>query len=51
LKYEWAQKGLTLDILDLIIAAVALSLNLTLATDNTKDFPMPELEFLPLPPA
>jgi len=51
LKYEWARKGITLVIPDAIIAAVALSLNLTLATDNSKDFPMPELRFLPLPAA
>ena len=51
LKYEWARKGVTLDIPDAIIAAVALSFDLTLATDNTKDFPMPELKFLPLPTA
>src|SRR5712692_468737 len=51
LKYEWARKGRTLDIPDAIIAAVALSLNLTLATDNQKDFPMPELRFLALPEA
>lgn len=49
LKYEWAQKGLTLGIPDVLIAAVALSLNLTLATDNASDFPMPDLRFLPLP--
>jgi len=35
----------------LIIAAVALSFNLALATDNVRDFPMPELKFLPLPAA
>jgi len=28
---------------------VALSLDVTLATDNAKDFPMPELRFLALP--
>jgi predicted nucleic acid-binding protein len=34
-----------------MIAAVALAKNpnLTLATDNVKDFPMPELQFLTLP--
>jgi predicted nucleic acid-binding protein len=51
LKYEWARKGTTLDIPDAIISAVALSFNLTLATDNVKDFPMPELKLLPLPAA
>ena len=51
LKYEWARKGVTLDIPDALIAAVALDLNLPLATDNQKDFSMPELKFLPLPEA
>ncbi len=51
LKYEWARKGRTLDIPDAIIAAVALDLNLPLATDNQKDFPMQEVKFLALPEA
>lgn len=51
LKFEWARKGKTIDIPDAIIAAVALNFNLTLATDNVKDFPMPELRFLSLPAA
>ncbi len=51
LKCEWARKGRTIDIPDAIIAAVALDMNLMLATDNQKDFPMPELSFLALPEA
>lgn len=47
--YEWGRRGITLSIPDTISAAVALSLNLTLATDNVKDFPMPDLKFLTLP--
>lgn len=50
LKYEWGQKGRTLHIPDVIVAAVvALTFGLTLATDNRKDFPMPELRFLDFP--
>lgn len=51
LKYEWARKGITLDIPDALIAAVALNLSLPLATDNQRDFPMPELAFVSLPEA
>ncbi|MGD0129748.1 MAG: type II toxin-antitoxin system VapC family toxin [Terriglobia bacterium] len=49
LKNEWARKGRTIDLPDVIIAAVALAFDLTLATDNRKDFPMPDLRFLDLP--
>jgi predicted nucleic acid-binding protein len=43
LKSEWAKKGRTLAIPDLIIAATALAHNLILMTDNRKDFPMSQL--------
>jgi predicted nucleic acid-binding protein len=45
---EWRQKGLTLALPDLTIAAVAISNGLQLATDNPKDFPMSELRLYPL---
>jgi predicted nucleic acid-binding protein len=45
---EWRQKGLTLALPDLTIAAVAISYGLQLATDNPKDFPMRELRLYPL---
>ena len=45
---DWRRKGRTLELPDATIAAVALQLGLTLATDNRKDFPMRELQFLPL---
>jgi predicted nucleic acid-binding protein len=51
LRRDWQRRGRTLSLPDAFVAAVALSLNLTLATDNVKDFPMPELKFLPLPAA
>ena len=42
---EWREKGLTLALPDLTIAAVALVNGLQFATDNRKDFPMAELRF------
>ena len=46
---EWRQRGQTLALPDLTIAAVAISNGPHLATDNPKDFPMPEMQFYPLP--
>jgi predicted nucleic acid-binding protein len=46
---EWRQKGLTLALPDLTIAAVVIVHRLKLATDNRKDFPMPELRFCEFP--
>jgi predicted nucleic acid-binding protein len=49
LKSKWAQKGQTLTLADMIVAATALEHRLTLMTDNRKDFPLSELNFHPLP--
>ena len=49
LRAAWRKKGRTLPATDTLIAAVAIANHLVLATDNLKDFPMPELRFLPLP--
>jgi len=49
LKRTWAQKGRTLSLADMIVAATALEHGLSLMTDNRKDFPLPELTFYPLP--
>lgn len=49
LKRDYAHKGVTLNLGDVIIAAVALHNRLTLLTDNTKDFPMKDLSLFPLP--
>jgi predicted nucleic acid-binding protein len=49
LKREWARQGKTLTLTDTTIAAVCLTENLTLVTDNRKHFPMPELSLYPLP--
>src|SRR5580704_12641030 len=46
---EWRQKGLTLALPDLTIAAVAITNRLHFATDNPKDFPMGDLRLYPLP--
>jgi len=46
---EWRQKGLTLALQDLTVAAIAITNGLQLATDNPKDFPMSELRFFQLP--
>ena len=47
-KRDYARKGITLTLADATIAAVALGHELTLMTDNVKDFPMNELELYPL---
>jgi predicted nucleic acid-binding protein len=49
LKRQWAQKGRTLTLADTVIAAVALQQSCPLATDNRKDFPMPQLQLYELP--
>jgi predicted nucleic acid-binding protein len=49
LKYAWERKGVTIDIPDAIVAATALNFNLWLATDNRRDFPMPDLKLFHLP--
>jgi predicted nucleic acid-binding protein len=46
---EWRQKGRTLALPDLTVAAVAITNGLPLATDNPRDFPMAELHLYPLP--
>jgi tRNA(fMet)-specific endonuclease VapC len=51
LKREHRRTGITLNLGDVIIAAVALSNHLILLTDNVKDFPMKDLSLYPLPTA
>lgn len=48
-KSEWARKGRTLTLADAIVAAVAIEQGCFLATDNRKDFPMPELRLYEIP--
>jgi predicted nucleic acid-binding protein len=49
LKRDHARKGITVTVADATIAAVAIVNELTLLTDNVKDFPMKELNLYPLP--
>ena len=49
LKRDYRRKGATLTVADVTIAAVALVNELTLMTDNVKDFPMKELVLYSLP--
>ena len=51
MKRDHARKGVTLTLSDATIAAVAIAHDLTLMTDNVKDFPMKELMVYPLPSA
>lgn len=46
---EWRQKGLTLSLSDVTIAAVCLANDLTLLTNNLRDFPMEGLRVMDLP--
>jgi tRNA(fMet)-specific endonuclease VapC len=48
LKSLASQKGKTLSLADILVAATALEHNLILITDNRKDFPVPGLGFHPL---
>src|ERR1035437_2470911 len=48
-KRDYARKGTTLNLGDVIISAVAIHNAFTLLTDNTKDFPMAGLSLYPLP--
>jgi len=49
LKRDYQRSGTMLTLTDTIIAAVAIHNKLTLLTDNTKHFPMPEISLYPLP--
>jgi predicted nucleic acid-binding protein len=51
LKRNYSRKGKTLNLGDVIVAAVAIYNELTLLTDNVKDFPMKNLLLYPLPNA
>jgi predicted nucleic acid-binding protein len=48
-KRDYARQGITLNLGDVIIAAVAVNDEITLLTDNIKDFPMAGLSLYPLP--
>ena len=44
--HDYARTGTTLSTTDTLIAAVAARVKATVVTDNTKDYPMPEVETL-----
>lgn len=45
-KKTYQKRGITLSLPDVAIAAVAVYNNLILLTDNSKDYPMPEIKIL-----
>jgi predicted nucleic acid-binding protein len=47
-RYQFARQGTRLSTTDLLTAAVAVERDAILVTSNVKDFPMEELELLPL---
>ena len=49
MRFEYARKGITLSLTDVLIAATALEHRLTWISDNRRHFPMPELLFYALP--
>jgi predicted nucleic acid-binding protein len=49
LRSQWARKGRTLVLADMIVAAVAIEQECVLVTNNRKDFPMPEVRLFDLP--
>jgi len=51
LRLEWRRKGKTLSLPDAILGAVARHNDLSLATDNVRDFPMLHSKLLSLPGA
>ncbi len=47
-RYDFARKGVSLSTTDTLVAAVALEHRATLVMSNVKDYPMDEVELLPL---
>jgi len=45
--YQYARQGITFSFADAVIAATALQHDLTLATGNSKHFPVPDLRVYP----
>jgi predicted nucleic acid-binding protein len=48
LRFDYARKGMTLSLPDMLIASTALEHGLTLITGNRKHFPIPELALHPV---
>ena len=49
LKAQYSKRGKALSFQDASIAAVCIAHGCTLVTENTSDFPVPELQLYPLP--
>lgn len=49
LKSAFARQGQTIALADMVVAATALEHGLTLVTENSRDFPISELQLLSLP--
>jgi predicted nucleic acid-binding protein len=49
-RYTYARQGIQLAVPDMLLAGLTVSRDATLITANVKDFPMPEIKLLPLPP-
>ena len=47
-RYEFARQGITLSTTDSLIAAVAKEQQAVVVTNNVKDYPMQEIQLLPL---
>ena len=50
-RYEFARKGQILSDTDALVAAVARENQATLVTGNASDYPMPDIQLLPLTPS
>jgi len=48
-RYDCARRGITLSTTDVLVAATAYVHKATLVTGNTDDYPMDEVDLLPLP--
>ncbi len=48
-RYEYARRGITLSTTDVLVAATACGHKATLVTGNRDDYPMEEVQILPLP--
>jgi len=48
-RYDFARRGVNLNMADTVIAAVAVEENATLVTGNLRHFPMPEIRLMQMP--
>ena len=50
-RYAYARRGITLSVADALIAATGYEHNAAIVTANVRDYPMPEINIVPLPRA